>query len=56
MQEKAGFPKTERKADTFGMLQVWLGFMNFACLPSLWLCCVSGHRNRLEGALCHSGL
>lgn len=28
------FPKTERRADTFSIVQVCQGFLNFACFPS----------------------
>lgn len=34
-RRKLEFPKTERRADTFSIVQVCLGFLDFACFPSL---------------------
>lgn len=55
-KEKGGFPKTERRVDTISVLQVWLGFVNFACFlpPGLSHCVPGCHRNRLSGVLCSS--
>lgn len=33
-KEKAGISK-DRRADTFSVVQVCLGFLDFACFPSL---------------------